>query len=118
MKTLGILARGLLLSTVLTQSLSPSLALTPGQRSVLFSGATRPTWQWNFAASNALPGDGSVVVSAPSLGGLVTDANGYLTYKPNNLLLNTATLGTQGVTVGPQTIYILTIYGRWSCPHS
>ena len=80
---LGVLARGLLLSTVLTQS---AWAITPGQRSVLFGNPYKPVWQWNFASTSALPSDGSVVDNTPSLGGLVTDSTGTLTYKANNLL--------------------------------
>jgi len=65
-RTLGILARGLLLSTALTQSAWP---ITPDQRAVVM-GKIKPVWQWN-ALSLALPADGSVTDTSPSLGGLV-----------------------------------------------
>ncbi len=48
--------------------------------------------------------------------GLATqfDSTGKLTYRPNNLLLNTATLGTQTVTVQVGANYILSIKGTGS----
>lgn len=80
--------------------LTLSWALSPEQRSVLFSkpksNTIVPTWQWNFASSNALPGDGSVAVSSPSVGGLVLDGTtncaggGCLTYAAVNYLTFTA----------------------------
>jgi hypothetical protein len=44
----------------------------------------------------------------------ITDATGAITSAPNCLLLNNATLSTQGVTVGPQWNYLLSFYGTGS----
>lgn len=63
---------------------SPAWALSPAVEQVLFGGVA-PTWQWN-ALSLALPADGSVTDTSPSLGGLVLDATGALTYAPNNII--------------------------------
>lgn len=50
---------------------------------LLGSVSNGPTWFSDFTKASLPSG---VSVSSPSLGGLVTDASGKLTYKPNNLL--------------------------------
>ena len=72
-----------------------------------------PVWQWDFAATNALPGDGSVVVNSPSLGGLVTDSTGVLTFAGNNLVRSGASMSTQttDVSLGTQNNYLLCFTG-------
>jgi hypothetical protein len=74
------------------------------------SGAV-PVWQYNFAATNALPGDGSVSVSTPSLGGLVTDSTGALTFAGNNLLTQSNALGS-----GAWSLNGATLTGGFSDP--
>ena len=44
----------------------------------------------------------------------ITDATGAITYAPNNLLLNSAALSTQGVTVSPAKNYMLSFFGTGS----
>lgn len=84
-----------------------------GSKRAILNSAYKPVAQWTFAGTNnVLPP--WVNVSSPSLGGLVLDAAGYLTYCPNNLLLNSASLSTQNVTVGKPYNLILAFYGTGS----
>lgn len=76
-----------------------------------------PIAQGNFVqASYALNKASLDSVATFSVAGLAMqfDSSGYLTYRPNNLLLNTATLGTQTVTVQVGVNYILSIKGTGS----
>lgn len=50
--------------------------------------------------------------------GTLYDSSGYLTYRPNNLLLNSATLSTQNVTTTAAQPYILSFKGTGSIARS
>jgi hypothetical protein len=67
-------------------------------------GNISPTVSW-VAGTDAFP-DTSLTYSGPSLSTMF-DSTGKLTYKPNNLALNTAALGTQSVTVQVGTNYLI-----------
>lgn len=54
--------------------------------------------------------DSRVVHTATSLGTMY-DSSGYITWRPNNILLNSATLSTQSVTTIASTPYILSFKG-------
>jgi hypothetical protein len=71
-------------------------------------GSISPTVSW-VAGTDPFP-DTFLSYSGPSLS-MMFDSTGKLTYKPNNLLLNTATLGTQTVTVQVGVNYLLSIKG-------
>jgi hypothetical protein len=73
--------------------------------------ALTPVYTADFTTGTLPSG---VSVSSPSLGGLITDSTGKLTYKPNNLLLNSATLSTQSVTTIVGVRYIVAFYGTGS----
>ena len=106
--------RRLLLALLAALALvSSALALTPEQRKLVVSSHWfAPAWQWNFA-TGILPPDGSVVVNSPSLGGLVTDSTGALTYARNNLIRSGATMSTQttDINLGTQNNYLLCFTG-------
>jgi hypothetical protein len=74
-------------------------------------GNISPIVSWD-AGTDAFP-DASLTYSGPSLSTMF-DSTGKLTYKPNNLLLNTATLNTQTVTVQVGVNYLLSIKGTGS----
>lgn len=74
--------------------LTAALALTPGQRVVLFSGV-KPLVSYDLTASNTLPA--GISYSATSLR-TVLDSNGFITYAPNEQFLNNASPATQNVT--------------------
>ena len=79
-------ARAILLgsaASIFFAALTPALALTPDQRVFLFGSPFVPMWQCILTTGVLCPG---ITVNSPSLGGLVADATGALTYKPNNLL--------------------------------
>jgi hypothetical protein len=67
-------------------------------------GNISPTVSW-VAGTDTFP-DTSLTYSGPSLSTMF-DSTGKLTYKPNNLALNTAALGTQSVTVQVGTNYLI-----------
>ena len=67
-------------------------------------GSIAPTVSW-IAGTDAFP-DTALTYSGPSLSTMF-DSSGKLTYKPNNLALNTATLGTQSVTVQVGINYLI-----------
>jgi hypothetical protein len=69
-----------------------------------------PTLNLNFTTMTALPS--TITFSRPS-NATYYDSTGKLTYAPNNLLLNSATLSTQNVTTAPIN-YILSFQGTGS----
>jgi hypothetical protein len=69
-----------------------------------------PTLNLNFTTMTALPS--TITFSRPS-NATYYDSTGKLTYAPNNLLLNSATLSTQTVTTA-QVNYILSFQGTGS----
>lgn len=76
-----------------------------------FSGfSVAPTLSLNFTTMTALPS--TITFSRPS-NATYYDSTGKLTYAPNNLLLNSATLSTQNVTTAPIN-YILSFQGTGS----
>ena len=76
-----------------------------------FSGfSVAPTLNLNFTTMTALPS--TITFSRPS-NATYYDSTGKLTYAPNNLLLNSATLSTQNVTTAPIN-YILSFQGTGS----
>ena len=75
-------------------------------RNAFDSGPT-PSLNLNFTTMTALPS--TITFSRPS-NATYYDSTGKLTYAPNNLLLNTATLSTQNVTTAPIN-YILSFQG-------
>ena len=80
-------------------------------------GAVQPVAQATFINSSYSTNLSNLTsVATFSRAGNATqfDSSGYLTYGPNNLLLNTATLGTQTVTVQVGVNYILSIKGTGS----
>jgi len=74
-------------------------------------GSIAPVVSW-VSGTDAFPSS-SLTYSGPSLS-TMSDSTGKLTYKPNNLALNTATLSTQTVTVQVGVNYILSIKGTGS----
>ena len=103
----------LLALCVIMMQVNTSYAQPIGVRTAMFNNTVRPTWQWNFAKTNALPSDDSVTVNSPNLNGLVTDSTGALTYKGNNLIRSGATMSTQttDVNLGTQNNYLLCFSG-------
>lgn len=81
-----------------------------GMRSRLLSSVVLPTWSVDFLTSSSLP---SELTFSRAGQAMVTDSTGKLTYAPNNILLNTATLSTQNVTTVAGN-YILSIKGTGS----
>lgn len=67
------------------------------------------TVAWDFQGS--LPPE--LTLTATSLA-TIYDANGYITYRPNNLLLNSATLSTQNVATTAASPYIISFKGTGS----
>jgi hypothetical protein len=84
----------------------------PAATFLLATAAVVPVAQTDFALSPTFP-SASLSHSRGSLATMF-DSTGKLTYAPNNLLLNTATLGTQSVTVQVGVNYILSIKGTGS----
>ena len=72
-----------------------------------------PVAAWDASTSTLAQLTALASVSRPSLATMF-DSTGKLTYAPNNLALNTATLGTQTVTVQSGVSYILSIKGTGS----
>jgi len=68
-------------------------------------GSIAPVVSWVSTTDPTFPSS-SLTYSGPSLSTMF-DSTGKLTYKPNNLALNTATLGTQSVTVQVGTNYLI-----------
>lgn len=68
-------------------------------------GSIQPVVSWVSTTDPTFPSS-SLTYSGPSLSTMF-DSTGKLTYKPNNLALNTATLGTQSVTVQVGVNYLV-----------
>lgn len=77
------------------------------------TGGITPIGSWDASTSTLAQLAALVSHSRTSLATMF-DSTGKLTYAPNNLLLNTATLGTQTVTVQVGANYILSIKGTGS----
>lgn len=84
---------------------------------VRMAGDDAPVAQGNFVQASYALNKASLdsIATFSRVGNAMQfDSSGYLTYGPNNLLLNTATLGTQSVTVVVGVNYILSIKGTGS----
>lgn len=82
-----------------------------GHRAVILQSSNTPVASWNSATT---PFPTTILShSSPSLATMF-DAAGKLTYAPNNLLLNSATLATQTVTVQSGVNYLMSIKGTGS----
>ena len=68
-------------------------------------GSIQPVVSWVSTTDPTFPGS-SLTFSRTSLATMF-DSTGKLTYAPNNLALNTATLGTQSVTVQVGVNYLI-----------
>ena len=77
------------------------------------TGGVTPIGLWD-ASTSTLAQLAALVSHSRTSGAMLFDSTGKLTYAPNNLLLNTATLGTQTVTVQVGVNYILSIKGTGS----
>ena len=78
----------------------PVSAFDTSQEPVLFGSPYAPKVSVDFTKTGSTLPSSNFSYSGPSLK-TITDANGYVTYAPNNLLLNSATLSTQNVTTSP-----------------
>ena len=94
---------------VLLSFVSASVALTTSEVAVLFNRGIKPTYYANLL-TGTLPSSLTF-----SRAGQATqyDSTGKLTYAPNNLLLNSATLSTQSITTVAGN-YIISMYGTGS----
>jgi hypothetical protein len=94
---------------VLLSFVSAALALSPPEIAVLFNRGIKPAYYANLL-TGTLP---SSLTFARAGQATQYDATGKLTYAPNNLLLNSATLSTQSITTVASN-YIISMYGTGS----
>ena len=103
-----MISRRALIAGATTLSASRAFALTPSQEAVLFNGI-KPPYVANLL-SGTLPSGLSFARAGQAM---QYDATGNLTYAPNNILLNSATLSTQSITTVAGN-YIVSMYGTGS----
>ena len=85
--------------------------MIPAHIPLLFGGKIRPAVFTDFSGGVLSPSN--YTYSGASLK-TVTDATGAITYAPNNLLLNSATLSTQNVTTNGYSSYLINFTGAGS----
>ncbi len=108
-----MLRRAFIAAAAVWLCLSLAHAQTPNQNLLRMNGGIHPAVYTNFTAINSTLPSSLYTYSGASLR-TITDATGAITSAPNCLILNNATLSTQGVTVGPQWNYLLSFYGTGS----